>query len=420
MHLFLNSNRWWSAVSDYCFQIAAWMHSERALSVRFLSMPKGPLASRAALLGIEYLEMPLFPWGTVPFFRSWIILSRELRKLKLSKELNFVWTFEGREHSLCAIHRLANPDLWANVRLVRVRGQAASVRGTFFNRWVYSRLTDSVVFVASVVRNRVCIDFPRGNFLNFHYCANFCGGTRPWESLPSGRALAPNANANSQGSANDYNWMSQAPNIDFSLPVFVVIGRFDPVKGHAELLHAFSKMLVRSDICQLVFIGRSQNVSAAALVDVATNLLNGTAITEKVADGTRFFVQGSDPKKRLFVCDEQFIDVPIFFRRAHWGIIPSLGSEVICRVAVEFLQNGTPCLAHSVGALGEVLVGEPNLLVELGNSGMLIAKLEEAVNKVLDVEKFVAIREVARELGLKNYSWKKFPELIKWISREEN
>src|SRR5690606_32304942 len=39
------------------------------------------------------------------------------------------------------------------------------------------------------------------------------------------------------------------------------------------------------------------------------------------------------------------------------GFVPSIGSEVICRVAEEFLLCGTPVVAHDVGSLSECAFG---------------------------------------------------------------
>src|SRR5690606_1002039 len=40
------------------------------------------------------------------------------------------------------------------------------------------------------------------------------------------------------------------------------------------------------------------------------------------------------------------------------GLVPSLGSEIICRVAEEFLLCGTPVVAADVGALRECAQGD--------------------------------------------------------------
>jgi glycosyltransferase involved in cell wall biosynthesis len=397
----------------------AWIQRDVTSNVLLLTHSSGPLITKTAAVGIATVDIPLFPWGVLPFVRSWRILSRELKKIKSVCEYSFVWTFEGREHSLCAIHRIVRPSLWTNVRLIRVRGQAAPVRDTILNRWIYSRATDSVVFVAHVVRERTNISFPLRNFRSFHYCANFGEGTRPWDVKQVGENLRKCVANERRDNNNDYRWISNAPSIDFSRPVLVVIGRYDSVKGHAELLRAFSQMRVDANLCQLVFIGRSQNVQARSLVESAAGLLSGDVLTDVVGNGTRFFVQSNDGKKRLYVCDEQFADVSLFVKKAHWGVIPSLGSEVICRVAVEFLQNGTPCVAHDVGALAEVLSAGPNLLVPTNNQEILVRKLEEAVDMASNVAGFLKIRESAREFGLRNYSWERFPDLMSWIARDD-
>jgi glycosyltransferase involved in cell wall biosynthesis len=379
----------------------AWLQSCENADVLLMSQAEGPLVKRTAALGIPFVELPLLPSSLGAFCRSWIALSRSLRNLRSKSAPHVVWTFEGREHTLCALHRIFCSSLWRGVRLVRVRGQAAPAKSHIFNRWIYTRASDAVVFVADVVRRRTSMAVSAERSKVFLYCADFFAGARPWE----------NGGSYARENVLEYTWGNEFPKIDFSQPLYTVIGRYDPIKGHRELLRAFSEMYVERGFCQLVFIGKTQNVQAAAISSFAAEVFRG----EVRSDGTRFCVQSADGKKRLFVCDEQFSDIALFVSKAHWGVIPSLGSEVICRVAVEFLQNGTPCLAHDVGALAEVLRESPSRIVPLGDHASLVKNLEEAYVQCSNRESFLETRNHCRRFGRERYSWERFPELLKWI-----
>ena len=60
--------------------------------------------------------------------------------------------------------------------------------------------------------------------------------------------------------------------------------------------------------------------------------------------------------------------------QAHLGVIPSQGSEVICRVAQEFLVCGLPIFVSGVGSLEECLVREDFGTSYQGLPEMKIAK----------------------------------------------
>jgi glycosyltransferase involved in cell wall biosynthesis len=316
--------------------------------------------------------------------------------------LEVVWTFEGREHTLAVLHRVLHKKLWAGVRLVRVRGQAAFTRNSFVNRWLYAKSSDGVVFVADVVRNRTAFRVPAEQNLVFPYCADFSNGVRPWE-MAHGKTPLENNGAG-------YEWMPGAPFVRFEDPLFVVVGRYDPVKGHKELLDAFAQMDNQNRSVQLVFIGCSENVKAKDLYSYAQAKLFGDSFFQ----GARGFVQSKCGFKTFYICDERFSDVPLFVKKAHWGVIPSLGSEVICRVAVEFLQNGTPCLATDVGALKEVLEGSPSKIVPLGDAKEWKRALESASGIASDAAFFFHVRNQCRRFGAEKYHWSRYHELVDW------
>ena len=58
-----------------------------------------------------------------------------------------------------------------------------------------------------------------------------------------------------------------------------------------------------------------------------------------------------------------------------FGVIPSLDSETICRVGVEFLQAGIPVLYSDAGALPEVFSEFPEYKFKAGDVKELTQKL---------------------------------------------
>ena len=116
-------------------------------------------------------------------------------------------------------------------------------------------------------------------------------------------------------------------------PVVMVLGRLDPVKGHLLALEVFSKLRVQA---QLLIVGLEKNTKVEMLHEFAKKC----GLTE-----------GDDYQ----ILTEIVADLGALMARASVGFVPSLGSEDIGRVAVEFLQSGVPLLVSDVGGLSEVI-----------------------------------------------------------------
>jgi glycosyltransferase involved in cell wall biosynthesis len=65
--------------------------------------------------------------------------------------------------------------------------------------------------------------------------------------------------------------------------------------------------------------------------------------------------QGLVLGKDFRLTDTRVADVPSLLSRAALGLVPSIGSESICRVAAEFLLCGTPIAVSGVGSLEDML-----------------------------------------------------------------
>jgi glycosyltransferase involved in cell wall biosynthesis len=125
-------------------------------------------------------------------------------------------------------------------------------------------------------------------------------------------------------------------------PRMMIFGRFDPIKGHKEFLQIFRSMI---DIWpndapqpQLVIAGESANISGADLrAEAAKNGLNEDQVVIKT---------------------ERFLNVAEIMSSVSVGVVSSLGSEQICRVAEEFLLCGTAVALSGAGSLDDVLFEE--------------------------------------------------------------
>jgi len=115
-----------------------------------------------------------------------------------------------------------------------------------------------------------------------------------------------------------------------------ILGRLDPVKGHACFLQAAGLALKRFPSAEFLIAGQEENLKYSALERVAgeAGAAGRIKYLGRVADGPTFCLS----------CDI--------------GVIPSLGSEAVSRAALEWLAAGRPLIASSVGSLPEFVSKE--------------------------------------------------------------
>ncbi len=155
-------------------------------------------------------------------------------------------------------------------------------------------------------------------------------------------------------------------------PSLLIFGRLDPVKGHATFLVLFAQFLLRLREASLPLpildiVGKPANTSREELEILAEGL--------GIAKQVRFHTQ-------------QVEDVALLLSRATLGVVCSLGSELICRVAQEFLLCGTPVLLSDAGALPEVLFPQAGGFYPLGK--------DQDILSILEAQYVVALQESAK------------------------
>jgi glycosyltransferase involved in cell wall biosynthesis len=123
-------------------------------------------------------------------------------------------------------------------------------------------------------------------------------------------------------------------------PEVVLLGRLDPVKGHAVAFRMMKAVLATwpGTAPKPLFhiVGEPANLSVA---DVTAQ---GTAV-------------GMLLDRDFRLSAERVADLPALMSRAAVGLVPSTGSEIIGRVTEEFLLCGTPVVMSGVGSLEEAL-----------------------------------------------------------------
>lgn len=160
-------------------------------------------------------------------------------------------------------------------------------------------------------------------------------------------------------------------------PQIIILGRLDPVKGHeralAYLAEAFKRWRDHQRRPCLHIIGEPANISQNQLLELIAKA--GLKINEDVIISTG-----------------RLDNINTILSQAILGLIPSIGSELICRVGQEFLMCGTPVVVSGVGSLDEVLFAP-----DAGASyGALESNLEIATLIMNWVDKSLSEGEIAK------------------------
>ena len=119
-----------------------------------------------------------------------------------------------------------------------------------------------------------------------------------------------------------------------------LIARLDPIKGHREFLKLFSKLLIRWKEPKrpfLNFLGQEENLTAKELRESSEGF-------------------GLVPGRDFQITPYRVNNIENVYSQTDLIVIPSLGSEVICRVAEESLMCGTKIFVSGAGALEETLL----------------------------------------------------------------
>ncbi len=387
-HLFLNSNPWFSAVTDYSYQLCLFLYQTENI-LYCAESGSTAMDEKCKHIGIPFKNIPIHNQSLYNFL--FCIISIFLILIKNRKSLKYIWVFEGREHTLCCLLKILFPNLFKNIKIIRIRGQAQKVKNNIFSKVVYNLLTDKIILAAECVKNRFNFKINSKKFLIHYYCKD----TKV-----------------TQNTVVNYIFDEDFPVINKDNLIFLVIGRFDLVKGHNYLIKSFLKAKLKPG-AKLVLLGYKANLSPYDIYQKFLPEFGSGKFNNNI-----FYLEKSDENKQLFIIEKKISDLENLMSVVSFGVIPSLDSEVICRVGVEFLQSSIPVLHSDAGALSEVFSDFSELKFQLKNENELIRKLEKASEFFSQVDKLKLLKEKAFEVGNNKFSLKNYKNIVSFIDSQ--
>ncbi|TCK02850.1 glycosyltransferase family 4 protein [Phorcysia thermohydrogeniphila] len=294
--------RWNSALTDLGVKIASVLEGKVACAVL-----KGfPAEKRCKELGIPtfYIEDPRKKFPLSPFL--------SLKKVIETFRPQVVLTIRGDEMLFSALLKKR-----FSFRLYRLHGEAKGIRESFLNKFLHERYVDGVILSSRKALNSVVVNLPKlfvpgaVDVEKFRFSEE--GRKRVRKELKVGNEL-----------------------------LFGVVGRLDPVKGHEVFLRALSLLKKRGLKFKAVIVGEEKNVKLSELLELCRTLSLSSDVT---------FI----PERRKDIVDiMSAIDV---------GVVPSLGSEMIARVPLEFMACRRPVVVSDVGVLPEIVKEDFGIVV---------------------------------------------------------
>ncbi len=142
-----------------------------------------------------------------------------------------------------------------------------------------------------------------------------------------------------------------------------MLGRLSPVKGHKYFIQAAGVVVSNAQKVKFIIAGEDAQIKASELKTMVRE--------SNLEDHFRFVGEIDDVREIVSIFDV--------------GVVASVGSETICRAALEYMAMGKPVVGTSVNAIPEVIQNEMNgFVVEPANGralGEAILRLAEDKEK---------------------------------------
>ena len=324
--LHLINVRWYNATAWYAVNLSRLL-SERGHNVVVAGLPGSPPVLKAKEYGLETFEAEFNSSNPFKFIKT----INKVNKLLADFNPDYVNCHRGEFFWYFAFLKCFKKKRF---KLIRVRGDIRPPSGDFFNRILHRKCVDKIIVSGGIIKNYFVKDLK----ISSEKIDVIYGGvdTDYFKTDIKAREKI----RKEFGFAQD----------DF---VVGIVGRFDYVKGHNVLIEAVSKLYYEKDLknIKLFLIGFDTTVKSEEIFEQLKNF--------KINDISRISGYREDINDCINAID--------------LGVVASLGSEAICRVAMEIMAAGIPVVSSDAGVLPEILPKEN--IYPKGNADKLAEKI---------------------------------------------
>lgn len=322
------SVRWWNANAYYAISLAETLKN-LGQNVYVAGDPGYPPTLRAMEAGLQTIEIRFASFNLVVLLNDWY----KLYKFVKEKKIKIIHANRSEDHLLTSFITKK-----LNIPLVRSLGDVRSPKDNFINRWLHFNATDYHISSSESNLTRYCSTWP--------------------EFKPRYSIIFGGVDKKDIYRIKDKSFLLKRFNLPAGSPIIGIIARLSPVKDHITFI--MSASLVLENISNAIFLisGIEEEITRNELLIMAESLNLNSNI---------FILNKHEPVKELL----SVLDV---------GVISSKGSEVIARVAMEYLATGVPVVATDINVLPEI--------IENGRNGFIVPaenpyEMSEAILKIL-------------------------------------
>ncbi len=337
---------WWNAPAYYAVSLAEKL-SDTGHDICFVGQGGTPSFARALC------KIPVCYDAPLQHLRPDILVKsvRTIRKAIEDFRPEVINCHSAQDFSLMYAALLGRRGL--PVRVVRTRCDHRPVRRNICNRFLYARWSSHVIFPSAAAKRRaedvMDIDGARVSVIYAGIDLE-----RFSERVPEGM-------------------IRQQFGLGRDTFVAGIIARLSPVKGHDYFLRMAELFSRRFPDSFFVISGEDAQISKSDLLRQAAE--------RGIANKCAFLGKVADPRAIMRDLDA--------------GIITSQDSEVICRVAAEYMAMGTPVLATDVNVLPEMVMdGKTGYISPANDPAHMAERLYELAS---DREKKVLMGKEARK-----------------------
>ncbi len=345
--------RWYNACAYYAVTLSCAL-TGRGHKVILAGDPHSPPLVKAKELGLT-ISRDLYLSRTSPWMIAYNL--KRIVDLVRGEKIDIINAHRGEGHVAAA---LAKRFLRRGVPVVRTRGDARSPSPNRLNRWLNHKLTDRIITTCQALRRS--------------YIDSLQMRQEKVISIPVGV---------------DHEFFSPRE-VDLSLKarleipqessVVGVVGRLSPVKGHRYLMESARQVLKRFPRTIFLICGEDAQISAMQLKKRARDMA--------IHKNFRFLGKVGDIREIIALFDV--------------GVVSSIGSETICRVALEYMSMGKPVVGTKVNAIPEVVHhGVNGLVVEPQNPEQMAGSL---IDLLQDEPKRLRFGQKSRDLVLEEFT----------------
>ena len=315
MRILITSNvRWWNAEAAYAAILARELLNA-GHKVWVLTLPNSLNETKLRNWNLPIItDIPLSSSNPWQLWRAY----QRLKSLIEEQQIQIVNAHRSEGFPLLALLR----QRLKSFALVRTRGTTRPLRDRWLNRRLHEDWIESVIVPAQVIASqlRQVLNLPPERLHVIYYPVN-----------PS--TIGVKGESEAQQSRLE---CLDRLGIPKHFRVIGIVGRIRPVKGQRILLKSFVALRKRFPDIVLLMLYRDTNETEAEWQGLLQDLVESNLLQSVYLYGYRE-------------------DVLEIMRHTDIGVVSSVDSEVICRVAVEFFSVGTPVVAFPTGALPEII-----------------------------------------------------------------